>query len=51
MDSVTMSSLETKMRSCNCSFRCAGILVNVRKIHKEREEKAQGNTQRFEGES
>lgn len=39
------------MRSYNCSFRCAGIRVNVRKIHKEREEKAQGNTERFEGES
>ena len=39
MYSITMSSLETKMRTCNCNFRCAGILVNVRKIHKDREEK------------
>lgn len=39
------------MRSYNCSFRCAGICVNIRKIHKEREEKAQGKTERFEGES
>lgn len=40
-----MSSLEAKIRIYNCDFRGGGIHVNVRKTHKEREERAWGNTE------
>lgn len=46
-----MSSLEAKIWTYNCDFRCGMIHVNVRKTHKEREEKARGNSERFETDS